>query len=180
MRFSPTQRVEKYFEIDENNGLWKVPSFHPSLVFSSEEIINFELLQNGDSITKGGLGSSIVGGALFGGVGAIVGSNVGKKKTVQEITEFRIKIITRNPFYPEIYINLLVTGKTKSNGIVFKSYIASAQKILSLLTIITAKDEKKEPSASSADEILKFKHLLDEGIITQEEFEAKKKQLLGL
>lgn len=33
---------------------------------------------------------------------------------------------------------------------------------------------------SSADEILKFKQLLDAGIITQEEFEAKKKQLLGI
>lgn len=33
---------------------------------------------------------------------------------------------------------------------------------------------------SSADEIKKFKELLDSGIITQEEFEAKKKQLLGL
>lgn len=35
-------------------------------------------------------------------------------------------------------------------------------------------------SNSSADEIKKFKNLLDEGIITQEEFDAKKKQLLGL
>lgn len=33
---------------------------------------------------------------------------------------------------------------------------------------------------SSADELKKFKELLDDGIITQEEFEAKKKQLLGL
>lgn len=31
---------------------------------------------------------------------------------------------------------------------------------------------------SSVDEILKFKKLLDEGIITQEEFEKKKKELL--
>lgn len=31
---------------------------------------------------------------------------------------------------------------------------------------------------SSADEILKFKKLLDEGIITQEEFEKKKQELL--
>ena len=35
-------------------------------------------------------------------------------------------------------------------------------------------------STSTADEILKFKELLDSGILTQEEFEAKKKQLLGL
>ena len=33
---------------------------------------------------------------------------------------------------------------------------------------------------SAADEIKKFKELLDLGIITQEEFDAKKKQLLGL
>lgn len=33
---------------------------------------------------------------------------------------------------------------------------------------------------SGADEILKYKELMDDGIITQEEFEAKKKQLLGL
>lgn len=36
------------------------------------------------------------------------------------------------------------------------------------------------PAASNADELKKFKELLDAGIITQEEFDAKKKQLLGL
>ena len=35
-------------------------------------------------------------------------------------------------------------------------------------------------TSSAADEIKKFKELLDSGIITQEEFDAKKKQLLGL
>jgi len=35
-------------------------------------------------------------------------------------------------------------------------------------------------AVSSADEILKYKQLLDTGIISQEEFDAKKKQLLGL
>ena len=33
---------------------------------------------------------------------------------------------------------------------------------------------------SPAEELKKFKDLLDQGIITQEEFDAKKKQLLGL
>ena len=36
------------------------------------------------------------------------------------------------------------------------------------------------PSISAADEIKKFKELLDAGIITQEEFDTKKRQLLGL
>lgn len=37
-----------------------------------------------------------------------------------------------------------------------------------------------QTAASAADEIKKFKELLDMGVITQEEFDAKKKQLLGL
>ena len=36
------------------------------------------------------------------------------------------------------------------------------------------------PAMSAAEEIKQFKELLDMGIISQEEFEAKKKQLLGL
>lgn len=35
-------------------------------------------------------------------------------------------------------------------------------------------------AVSAADELKKFKELLDMGVITQEEFDAKKKQLLGL
>lgn len=37
-----------------------------------------------------------------------------------------------------------------------------------------------QTQTSGADEILKFKKLLDEGVINEEEFNAKKKQLLGL
>lgn len=34
--------------------------------------------------------------------------------------------------------------------------------------------------SEAADDLLKLKELLDAGILTQEEFDAKKKQLLGL
>lgn len=34
--------------------------------------------------------------------------------------------------------------------------------------------------SSAADEILKLKQLLDSGVLTQDEFDAKKKQLLGI
>lgn len=35
-------------------------------------------------------------------------------------------------------------------------------------------------SSSNADELAKYEGLFDAGVITQEEFDAKKKQLLGL
>ena len=40
--------------------------------------------------------------------------------------------------------------------------------------------DTKQTNISQADELKKFKELLDNGVITQEEFDAKKKQLLGL
>ena len=39
---------------------------------------------------------------------------------------------------------------------------------------------KQEIPQSNADELKKYKDLLDSGVISQEEFDAKKKQLLGL
>ena len=79
----------------------------------------------------------------------------------------------------------------------FKQYVE--REVLSLLNGIQqalsdgSETSVKEPSVkkpsqkdnlpsgiSAADEILKFKKLLDAGAITQEEFEAKKKQLLDL
>lgn len=135
--FQATRKCEKYFELDETNRLWKVPCFSPTLVFPYSDIVSYELLQDGETITKGSLGGAIVGGALFGGVGAIVGSGMGSK-TKQEINEYRIKIITKNPCYPEVYINFLTTGKVKSDSILYKTHSGNAQHILSLLTIITS------------------------------------------
>lgn len=56
-------------------------------------------------------------------------------------------------------------------------------------TMIVPKKEKVQATvnnnttvieATSADELKKYKELLDSGVISQEEFDAKKKQLLGL
>lgn len=51
-----------------------------------------------------------------------------------------------------------------------------------ILALIWANTESKAQTAlqSNADELRKFKDLLNNGVITQEEFDAKKKQLLGI
>lgn len=176
--FHMTKKVEKYFELDENNRLWKSPCFSPSIIFSYDELVSYELLQNGEMITRGSLGGAIVGGALFGSMGAMVGSNVGSKIIKQKIDEYRIKIVTKNACYPEIYINFLTTGAIKSDSILYKNYSGYAQRVLSLLAIITS--SQAVPAINAADEIIKYKDLLDKGIITQEEFAFKKSQLLNL
>lgn len=76
---------------------------------------------------------------------------------------------------------------TSSGRIVFKG-IGNRDEIYEVINklIIERQDKasaepvKQEAPANNLDEIKKVKELLDAGIITQEEFDAKKKQLLGL
>lgn len=78
-----------------------------------------------------------------------------------------------------------------SSGCIKFLGISNRDKIYTEIKKILADRQTKEVKASapvtnitqvqsSADELKKFKELLDSGIITQEEFDAKKKQLLGL
>lgn len=173
--FKPTKKVKKYFEIDEANKMFRLPKDEPNSIFIYNEIIDFELIEDGVTYSKGGLGCAITGGLLFGGVGAIVGANVGKKKEIKEITEFRIKIITQNIVFPQLFIDLTSSW----------DYINQSREILSLLTIICEKNseslnEKGSTNFSVADEILKFKQLMDQGVISEDEFNKKKEQLLLL
>ena len=66
------------------------------------------------------------------------------------------------------------TGKQARNDVydVINQQIAQRNNNKGNVTVVN--------SASNADELKKYKDLLDAGIITQEEFDAKKKQLLGL
>lgn len=154
----------------------------PGIVFSLDELVSYELVENGQAKTKGGLGSAVVGGALFGAAGAVVGSIVGKKQ-IQEVTEYKIKFVTTHPYEKMFYIDLLKGMKTKTDSFIYKTNQTLAENIIALIASIKASSEKSTNSTqqvSAADELLKFKELLDCGAITQEEFDQKKKQLLGV
>ena len=67
----------------------------------------------------------------------------------------------------------MVTSEYMSDVIKFiKSKVAECKQLSSANSVTD--------SESNADELKKYKDLLDQGVITQEEFDAKKKQLLGL
>ena len=179
-----TQSIGNIFMVDEQNHLWRTQDqfgLHKSTIHRFEDIIDYELLEDGDLQTKGGLGSALAGGLTFGAAGAIVGASVGKKKTTSNCSSISIKITLKSMNAPVENVNLLQMKVSKTSA-AYKKAFAQAQEILSLLKIMTSsakKHEVFETAASAADEILKFKNLLDAGIITQEEFEKKKQQLLG-
>lgn len=78
---------------------------------------------------------------------------------------------------------------TSSGKIKFK-FIKNRDEIHKIMSELLMERQKNEAGTSSepvlnmnssnADELKKFKELLDSGVITQEEFDTKKKQLLGL
>ena len=75
------------------------------------------------------------------------------------------------------------TLKLIGTGLKFKiSNITNAESIKSLIIDKKKSEQVKTNSAdiSNADELKKYKELLDSGVISQEEFDAKKRQILGL
>lgn len=147
-------------------------------LFSYDQIVSFEILENGESVASGGVGRAALGGILFGGVGAVVGASTRSYKSVCE--ELKIKITVKDYKEPAFYIPFIISETNKSTS-EYKSKMKMAQNTLSKLQlIINAAHQEPAKSSSKFEEIRKYKDLLDEGIITQEEFENKKKELLGL
>ena len=73
-----------------------------------------------------------------------------------------------------------------SSGFINFYGVANQNEVFSVLSELLLKRQEetkisfKAPERSIADELKRLKELLDSGIITQEEFNAKKKQILGL
>ena len=188
-RFDITQEVGDYLKIDAGKKLWYIAVGKQKkfkTVHSYSDVIGVELIEDGTTVSSGGLGRAAAGGILFGCVGAIVGGSTGKKKAKNICTELRIKITMSNPDYPVEYIDFISGAEFKKDGFLYKTAVSQARECLSLLQIMLDENKKDiqyspdNPQISAADEIMKFKQLLDAGVITQEEVDAKKKQLRGL
>lgn len=92
------------------------------------------------------------------------------------IHSIKIKITLNDIQNPMLIINLL-SYKLNTKTISYKNLSEKTQKILSTLNIMK---NNSEHQIDSTNELLKYKKMLDENIITQEEFDAKKKELLNL
>lgn len=181
--FSQTRKIATLL-LDENNQLFKVKNFLYPDIYSFDQIADFEILEDGESVVKGGLGRAIAGGVLLGGVGAIVGGVTGSKKSKGICKSLQVRIGLKNAVDENVYIKL-ISSETKTKSIVYKSSISTANDIMNVLSRLTEPTTKTDNVESIEvkdpyEEIKKAKELLDLGIITQEEFEQKKKELLNL
>lgn len=175
-----------FFREDEKQKLWYVSRekkpVNPTL-YRYDEIVTFELKENGNAITSGGLGRAVVGGVLFGGAGAVVGAVTGGKITKQKLTSIDVSITLSNSWRNLIEVKFLRNGETcKSGGFFYGVHMQEAKALLAFLSSMSGRVKQPLPAASisAADELIKFKELLDKGIITEDEFRKKKIELMGL
>lgn len=181
--FSATDAVGDYLQVDRKTKTWCCPVIDKRRpdVFPFSALLEYELVEDGVSITKGGLGSAVAGGVLFGGVGAIVGGGLGKKQK-DMCSRMSVVISLRDDFIPRIELPL-ITAETKKGGFMYKNSKVLGERIVSLLAVIASEYSRAQPmpaDMSPMDELLKLKKLLDAGAITQAEYDTKKRQLLAL
>ncbi|OMD81180.1 hypothetical protein [Paenibacillus odorifer] len=103
---------------DENNAICIMYNdLQNSNVYNANDIIEIELIEDGNSIIKTSrgnqLGGALVGAAVAGGVGAIIGGLSGKGVQQDTVTQLSLKIIVNNIKNPVVIINFLSIGKNK-------------------------------------------------------------------
>lgn len=177
----------KYIFDDTRRAILRKKSFlfDPAFIKYSD-IISYRVNQQGHNETKKhGITRAIVGGAIAGGVGSIVGATTGGKQT-DYIDHLGVIINLKDGSDFEI-VFIRKIEEIKSNSFSARESFREANNLISILNAIIADNQNATQSnggtsttSDNADEIRKYKKLADDGIITEDEFNAKKKQLLGL
>ena len=128
----------------ENLHILKSSSNPLSIPYS--KIIESELMENGNTLTKTSRGSQIggalIGGALAGGVGAIIGGLSGSKTSSESIKSLQIKIVIDDMTSPvhSFYIKDSVKTLTKDSPLYSQLY-DNAYEVHKVLSVIIKKHD---------------------------------------
>lgn len=170
-------RTVSIIKIDDKNHLF-MHVYESPYIFKFSDIISYDVKVNGATHIKGGGVGTLIGGSLFGVTGAIVGNAFSPKQAKESIENITIVISLNNKDYPILSINCgISTDKANKIAAVIEQMMEIANRENTMLHKTT------NTSDNTLDDIAKireFKKLFDEGILTEEEFIAKKKQILGI
>lgn len=159
-----------------------------SRIFDFRDILKSEILKDGKSITSTSITSTVsgavLGGMIAGGVGAIIGGMAGEKETVNVVSRLELQVVVNDP-EKSVY-RIVFAANTEEftiHQLSSKELDEIAHHWHNLLShIIKLNDSEIKNNISNfnkIDELKKLGELLNEGFITQEEFEIEKQKLLN-
>lgn len=163
-----------------------------SVVLKFEQIIDFEIFENGNSVVSSKTGSAIVGGLLFGGLGAIAGAS-GSRIISDNCKTLKLNIYTTDVTNSVVTLDLLDKGIEK-NSTEYENLKDTINKMIGFLKIARESNrqaERKEDKKVIVENIedinqnnnlRKLKELAqlkEQGIINDKEFEESKKKILS-
>lgn len=174
---------EYKFQIIQNNKYSKI--------FTGKDVLEYEIKVDNEVIitskteSKKGVGKALVGGALFGEAGMIAGAVAGNTNSTtsqsqKEIHHYTLALKVNDILKPSFVIELVSLQIAEEAAATFAIICQADHQIEENVgLVVEPKLDELEPKLDKFEEIKKYKELLDTGIITQEEFEIKKKEILG-
>lgn len=159
-----------YFENDDHQREYALISFE----WHGPQFVQRSNTTTETTGKKKGIGRAIIGGAIAGPAGAIVGGVTGKSKGSST---------SNTSFYQEeVPSKGLIVLKDITDNEKLTLQIKVFAKDAEIISMMSAKNNHTttEQTSDPFEDVIKFKELLDQGVITEEEFIQKKKELLNL
>lgn len=151
--FKPTNQYGDFY-IDNSSMRWMVTYVQgTSRPYHIGEVIGWELVENGERYkSEGGVLRAVAGGALFGGVGAIVGATTANK--VRTINHLAVNIYTSDINTPLVVVHCHAGSNIRSDSFQYSVACSTANDIMSALQALQFRYEQKSstsPAKTSED-----------------------------
>ena len=153
-------------------------------IVSSEVILDSESIIKTDRVSQ--IGGAVIGGALTGGIGALIMAMSASKKQIDKVNKIELKVLTmetKNPIHTVLFYDKNSWGASKSSledANKWYDYISVAIKESQIQSQkISVKSNAAPPTISLTDELLKLSELRSKGLLTDDEFTNAKKKLIA-
>lgn len=187
-----TRCIAGELTVDDNKRQWYLGDINKKglcfdenmrypIVFDFADVIGVDITLGDKTITSTavtrkdkGLRKVVAGSLLAGDVGAIIGGMMARSNTTTQTVESQ-----------GYCVNIRIDGADKPIHVPVNDKQTADELHDAFLSMMPADAKRKatevpDQAGSSADELRKYKGLLDDGIISQDEFDVKKKQLLSI
>ena len=150
-----------------------------------------EMVENGATVTHTNRGSQLlgaaVGGAVFGGLGAVVGGLSGSSRSQSRIKSLYLKLTIDDPVLP-VWLICFFNDSTKNgsdpDGLLVRTERLKRERmhahLLNAMRQSQVAHAMPVPTIFSADRLRQFWDLKQAGILTKDEYEHQKVRLLDM